>query len=109
MSIVALFKSGFFPDVVSFKYPVLSVIALVMLLVCGSAAAASSGTCGEHLTWTLDRKGHLTIEGTGDMTDWTANNPSPWGINITSVTIRSAGVCASFSRASCPSAASVTR
>ena len=62
-------------------------VALVMLLVCGSAAAASSGTCGEHLTWTLDRKGHLTIEGTGDMTDWTANNPSPWGINITSVTI----------------------
>ena len=35
MSIVALFKSGFFPDVVSFKYPVLSVIALVMLLGCG--------------------------------------------------------------------------
>ena len=35
MSIVALFKSGFFPDVVTFKYPVLSVIALVVLVGCG--------------------------------------------------------------------------
>jgi hypothetical protein len=30
-----LFKSGFFPDVVTFKYPVLSVIALVALVGCG--------------------------------------------------------------------------
>ena len=35
MSIVALLKSGFFPDVVTFKYPVLSVIALVVLVGCG--------------------------------------------------------------------------
>ena len=35
MSIVALLKSGFFPDLVTFKYPVLSVIALVVLVGCG--------------------------------------------------------------------------
>ncbi len=33
------------------------------------AAAASSGTCGENLTWTLDDEGNLTISGTGDMTN----------------------------------------
>ena len=30
----------------------------------------NSGTCGEHLTWTLDSKGELTISGTGEMTDF---------------------------------------
>ncbi len=31
---------------------------------------ASSGTCGENLTWTIDDEGTLTISGTGTMTDW---------------------------------------
>ena len=29
-----------------------------------------SGQCGENLTWTLDKKGLLTISGTGEMKDW---------------------------------------
>ena len=35
MSIISLFKSGFFPDVISFRQPVLSVVALVFLVGCG--------------------------------------------------------------------------
>ena len=40
-----------------------------------------SGTCGkegDNLTWTLDEDGVLTISGTGEMADWTFDNPSPW-------------------------------
>ena len=45
-------------------------------------AIASSGTCGENLTWVLDDKGTLTISGTGAMTNyfWTNQTPPtrPW-------------------------------
>ena len=37
-----------------------------------------SGTCGENLVWTLDKKGTLTINGTGDMENW---NPYPLKTN----------------------------
>ncbi len=56
------------------------------------AEAASSGTCGENLTWTYD-SGVLTISGTGAMTDWYFSNTqskkkAPWySYNITSVII----------------------
>ena len=33
-----------------------------------AASAATSGTCGDNLTWTLDNNGTLTISGTGKMT-----------------------------------------
>nr|MCR5523773.1 leucine-rich repeat domain-containing protein [Clostridia bacterium] len=36
-----------------------------------SASAASSGTCGENLTWTLDDNGTLTITGTGKIESYT--------------------------------------
>ena len=45
------------------------------------AAAVSSGTCGENVTWTLDTSGTLTISGTGAMYnyDFIGNsNPAPW-------------------------------
>ncbi|MBR3803077.1 MAG: leucine-rich repeat protein [Clostridia bacterium] len=43
------------------------------------AEAASSGTCGENLTWTLE-SGVLTISGTGAMTNWNfqKNYDAPW-------------------------------
>lgn len=55
------------------------------------AKAASSGTCGSKLTWTLNDSGLLTISGTGDMTDyfWSSSN-CPWysvSSNITSIVI----------------------
>ena len=40
------------------------------------ASAASSGTCGDNLTWTLDDNGTLTISGTGDMKSYSFS--SPW-------------------------------
>ena len=48
-----------------------------------SAATASSGTCGDNLTWELDDEGNLTISGTGDI-DATSK---PWGNGISSLTV----------------------
>ena len=51
-------------------------------------AEATSGTCGENLTWTLDNEGTLTISGTGAMTDYYYD--APWhssSENIKSVVI----------------------
>ena len=48
-------------------------VLIVMLLVFGSALAASSGTCGENVTWVLDDAGKLTISGEGDMVDYMAS------------------------------------
>ena len=37
------------------------------------------GTCGEHITWTVDEEGTLRIKGTGDMPAYnTSDNLSPW-------------------------------
>ena len=50
------------------------VLALSMLCafvpLVASAEVATSGTCGENLTWTLGEDGTLTISGTGDMYDY---------------------------------------
>jgi hypothetical protein len=43
-----------------------------------SATVVDSGTCGDNLTWTLDRNGQLTISGTGDMNDCSYSNVAPW-------------------------------
>jgi len=38
-----------------------------------------SGTCGDNLTWTLDKLGTLTISGTGEMYDYNYyNGNAPW-------------------------------
>ena len=42
------------------------------------AEAASSGTCGDNLTWVLDDNGTLTISGEGEMTNYTSNTDVPW-------------------------------
>ena len=55
------------------------------------AEAASSGTCGEKLTWTLYESGLLEISGTGDMEiysyssfPWYSYRSSITAVNITS-------------------------
>ena len=50
-----------------------------------SVSAASSGTCGANLTWTLDDQGTLTISGTGDMTSWSSTSSVPWYSNCSKV------------------------
>ena len=37
-----------------------------------------SGSCGEHITWTLDTDGVLIVSGYGPMTDYSETNPAPW-------------------------------
>ena len=55
--------------VMSMLLTVAMIIGLAPVLT-GQAKAATSGTCGENLTWTLDSEGTLTISGTGKMEDY---------------------------------------
>lgn len=43
-----------------------------------SVSAATSGECGENLTWTLSDDGVLTISGTGAMSDYIQSLGFPW-------------------------------
>jgi hypothetical protein len=40
---------------------------IVMISAVVTCSAASSGDCGDHLKWTLDDSGTLTISGEGEM------------------------------------------
>ena len=56
------------------------VLAIIMSLIYAiptTSYAATSGTCGDNLTWTLE-DGKLTISGYGDMTDWDSPFFTPW-------------------------------
>ena len=61
------------------KKVLIILLTFSLLLVCALAvnAANASGKCGDNLTWTLDGS-HLTISGTGDMYDYSEENPAPW-------------------------------
>lgn len=50
-----------------------------------SANAATSGTCGDNLTWTLDDEGTLTISGTGAMEYFYNYSDVPWNDLATSI------------------------
>ena len=61
-------------------------------ITCGGATAsasftieATSGTCGDKLTWNLDDTGTLTISGTGEMTDYSSLSSVPWYNKRTSI------------------------
>ena len=43
-----------------------------------SGCGAITGTCGEKLTWVLTSDGVLTINGTGDMFDYSSVSSTPW-------------------------------
>lgn len=43
-----------------------------------SVSAASSGTCGSNVRWTLNDNGELDITGTGDMANYSDSNRAPW-------------------------------
>lgn len=65
-------------------------LAMICAMVPGALAleqtAARKGKCGKNAYWSVDRKGALTITGTGDMYDYDVYQ-SPWGTKITSVTV----------------------
>ena len=56
----------------------LAAVVLLAVLWCGTAAADTSGTCGDNLTWTLSGTGRLYIRGTGPMPDYSTTNRAPW-------------------------------
>lgn len=66
----------------------LTAFLLILALLCAllpqtlllvSAENPISGTCGENLTWSYDEStGRLTIEGSGDMTDYEWESDVPW-------------------------------
>lgn len=63
------------------KKRILSLIVVLSMLIVFMpviAHAATSGTCGDNVTWTLDDNGTLTISGTGDMENYVAYNSSPF-------------------------------
>ena len=72
------------------KYSVvLLILFFIFVTVSVNAEIVSEGVCGENLTWTLDNNGTLTINGTGDMTDYSSSEV-PWKSsrqNITSIII----------------------
>lgn len=55
----------------------LTACMLAGMLQLGVSAEATSGTCGENLTWVLEGD-TLTISGTGPMYDYSETNPAPW-------------------------------
>ena len=66
---------------------VLGILALLAVLcACITASAASSGACGDNLTWTLDDEGVLAVSGTGNMDDY-EQGVTPWGNSPTIVII----------------------
>ncbi len=42
------------------------------------AEASESGTCGDNLSWELNDWGYLYIYGSGDMPDFSPEEPAPW-------------------------------
>ena len=68
-----------------FLLPVTLCLVLVLVLLPTTAAAASSGTCGDNVTWTLDDVGTLTISGTGPMKVYISYSSVPWFSNRSSV------------------------
>ena len=53
-------------------------MTLILFTSIVTTAATTSGTCGENLTWILDSNGTLTINGTGDMTNFPNYSSAPW-------------------------------
>lgn len=59
----------------------LLLVMSMLFFCCADAAAATataSGSCGENVTWVLDDEGTLTINGSGEMTDYSSSSSVPW-------------------------------
>ena len=59
---------------------ILLVLSLMLALVPAAFAAdiAASGTCGSGVAWALDNDGTLTIDGSGQIRDYSETDPAPW-------------------------------
>lgn len=57
--------------------------ALIVTMIIGTSIVSATeivdeGTCGDNVIWSLDEDGLLTIEGEGDMYDYTASEDNPF-------------------------------
>ena len=91
---------------------ILLALAMVLTLLPFSAAtahAATSGKCGDNLTWKLDSAGTLTISGTGKMYDYEYNPGAPWMGDAVKKAVIQSGVTyiGQFAFSGCPSLANV--
>lgn len=77
---------------------VIFLVLIVLLIANPTINAASSGKCGENITWTLDDEGNLIIEGMGKMDIFYTQENVPWGQEIKTVKISEGiltlGMCA---------------
>ena len=70
---------------------ILLVLSLMLALVPAAIAAdvVGSGACGTGVTWTLGTDGRLTIDGSGQIRDYSETDPAPWkGAAVKEVVIR---------------------
>lgn len=65
----------------------ISMICAFVPLVVSAETTATSGTCGDNVTWTLSDDGTLTIRGTGDMYDYWNSSPFYKNTQIKAVVI----------------------
>ena len=73
-------KSKYFKSVISFIIALFTAITIIALQVSATDEAyIKTGSCGTNVTWTLNIQNRtLTISGSGDMTNYTYSNRSPW-------------------------------
>ena len=59
------------------RFSWLVALILLVVLVPIRASAAQTGSCGEHVTWSLDGD-TLTISGEGSTADYSTSESAPW-------------------------------
>lgn len=71
------------------KIILIAALLTAAALICTLAFAAQSGSCGDGIIWTLDDEGHMTISGSGPMTE--VPGTGNWSFNylVTSVSFDS--------------------
>lgn len=76
------------------KTVVVGMAVMLLSLIADSAVlfAATSGKCGDKITWTLDDAGNLELTGSGEMFDYNYQNgvETPWGTAIKSLSMNGA-------------------
>ncbi len=105
----SIYKNFNFLNILFLAILVVSSIALVSALA-ECSDAASSGTCGDDLTWDLDDSGNLTISGQGEMDHYYPGyRDAPWGKDVESVRIEGGATSVgSYAFYGCKSLMSVT-
>ena len=62
---------------------------IILAMACFTVCLASSGKCGNNITWNLDRNGILTLEGNGMMPDF---SETPWHPDLVRSVVISEGI-----------------